>query len=86
MSRSAKLTVIANPSTVAEFITTQLASKEIMWAGALLGEMGYVQLALPVLGEDNVSTIAMIKNDCKGQQTKHIAIRFNLIRELVYSS
>ena len=54
-----------------------------MWARAILGEMGYVQSAPTVLGEDNMSTIAMIKNDCNGQKTKHIAIRFNLIRELV---
>ena len=30
-----------------------------------------------------MSTIAMIQNDCNGQKTKHIAIRFNMIRELV---
>ena len=27
--------------------------------------------------------IAMIDNDCNGQKTKHIEIRFNLIREQV---
>ena len=54
-----------------------------MWARAILGEMGHEQLEPTVLGEDNMSTIAMIKNDCNGQKTKHIAIRFNLIRELV---
>ena len=36
-----------------------------------------------VLGEDNMSTIVMINNDCNGQKTKHTAIRFNLIREIV---
>ena len=54
-----------------------------MWARALLGEMGYAQMEPTVHGEDNMSTIAMIKNDCNGQKTKHIAIRFNMIRELV---
>ena len=68
---------------MAEFIATHLASKEIRWARALLGEMGYAQIAPTVLGEDNMSTIAMIKNDCNGQKTKHISIRFNLIREFV---
>ena len=83
LSRSKKQTVTADSSTVAEFIATHLASKEIMWARALLGEMGYAQLQPTILGEDNMSTIAMIKNDCNGQKTKHIAIRFNMIRELV---
>ena len=83
MSRSKKQTVTADSSTVAEFIATHLASKEVMWARAILSEMGHAQLEPTVLGEDNMSTIAMINNDCNGQKTKHIAIRFNLIRELV---
>ena len=45
--------------------------------------MGYAQMEPTVLGEDNMSTIDMIKNDCKDQKSKHIAIRFNMIRELV---
>ena len=83
LARSKKQTVTADSSTVAEFIATHLASKEVMWARALLSEMGYPQLQPTVLGEDNMSTIAMIQNDCNGQKTKHIAIRFNMIRELV---
>ena len=45
--------------------------------------MGYPQIAPTILYEDNQSTIAMINNDCNGQKTKHIEIRFNLIREQV---
>ena len=70
-------------STVAEFIATHLVAKEIMWARALLGEMGHVQLESTILGEDNMSTIAMINNDSNSNKTKHIEIRFNLIREQV---
>ena len=83
LSRSKKQTLTADSSTVADFIATHLASKEVMWARALLSEMGHPQLQPTVLGEDNMSTIAMIQNDCNGQKTKHIAIRFNMIRELV---
>ena len=54
-----------------------------MWARALLQEMGYTQDTPTVLGEDNMSTIAMINNDSNGQKTNHIAVRFNLIREQV---
>ena len=86
LSRSKKQTVTADSSTVAEFIATHLAAKEIMWARSLLEEMGYTQSDPTVLGEDNMSTIAMINNDCNGQKTKHIAIRFNLIREQVQNS
>ena len=83
MARSKKQTVTADSSTVAEFIATHLAAKEIMWARTLLEEMGHPQLEPTTLGEDNMSTIAMINNDCNGQKTKHIEIRFNLIREQV---
>ena len=45
--------------------------------------MGHPQLEPTTLGEDNVSTFAMINNDCNGQKTKHIEIRFNLIRRTI---
>ena len=72
MSCSKKQTVTADSSTVAAFIATHLASKEVMWGRALLSEMGHTQLEPTVLCEDNMSTIAMIQNDCNGQKTKHI--------------
>ena len=83
LSCSKKQTVTADSSTVAEFIATHLVAKAIMWARSLIEEMGYSQVDPTVLGEDNMSTIAMINSDCNGQKTKHIAIRFNLIREQV---
>ena len=46
-------------------------------------EVGHPQLEPTTLGEDNMSTIAIINKDCNGQKTKHIEIRFNLIREQV---
>ena len=54
-----------------------------MWERTLLEEMGHTQLESTTLGEDNMSTIAMINIDCNGQKTKHIVIQFNLIREQV---
>ena len=53
---------------MAEFIATHLASKEVMWARTLLSEMGNDQKAPTVLGEDNMSLIAMIQNDCNGRR------------------
>ena len=47
--------------------------------------MKITQETLSVLDEDKMSTVAMINNDNNGQTTKHIAIRFNLIREQVQS-
>ena len=73
----------ADSSTAAEFIATHLVAKEVLLARALLGEMGHTQLQPTISGEDNMSTISMINNDSNSNKTKHIEIRFNLIREQV---
>jgi hypothetical protein len=83
LSRSKKQSITADSSTVAELIATHLASKEIMWARSLLAEMGYLQVSPTILQEDNMSTIHIINNDCNGQKTKHVDIRYNLVREQV---
>ena len=54
-----------------------------MWARSLLAEMGYLQVNPTILQEDNMSTIHIINNDCNGQKTKHVDIRYNLVREQV---
>ena len=50
LSRCRRPTVTADSSTVAEFIATHLAAKDIMWTRAILQEMGYSQENPTVLG------------------------------------
>ena len=83
LSRSKKQSVTADSSTVAELIAAHLATKEIMWARSLLAELGYPQLNPTILYEDNMSTIHIINNDCNSQKTKHVDIRYNVVREQV---
>jgi hypothetical protein len=83
MAITRKQTVMADSSTVAEYIAAATACKEIMWARDLLHELGYTQQLATVLLEDNQSTIALIQNGNNGNKTKHIGVRFNLIREQV---
>jgi len=80
---SKKQKVTADSSTIAEFIATHIVTKEIMWARRFLASIGYPQEEPTILYEDNMSTIAMIKNKCNGKRTKHIEVRYNLIREQV---
>jgi len=80
---SKKQKITADSSTSAEFIATHLIAKEIMWARNLLKSVGYPQEEPTTLFEDNMSTIAMIKNKSNGKKTKHIEVRYNLIREQV---
>ena len=82
-SISKKQTITADSSTVAEFIGTHTAAKEIMWARMFMDEIGFPQLQPTILFEDNKSTIALIERPGNGQKTKHIDIRYNFIREQV---
>jgi len=82
MATSKKQKIIADSSTIAEFIATHIVAKEILWCRRLLYSLGYPQLEPTILFEDNKSTISMIKNKCNGKRTKHIDVRYNLIREL----
>ena len=82
-SVSKKQSITADSSTVAEFIGTHIAAKEVMWARAFLKEIGFPQTGPTVMFEDNKSTIAMISNPGNGQKTKHIDVRYNFIREQV---
>ena len=86
LSRSKKQTITADSSTVAELIAAHLATKEIMWARSMLAEMGYPQINPTILFEDNMSTIHIINNDCNSQKTKHIDIRYNVVREQVQNN
>ena len=49
----------------------------------MLAKLGYPQLNPNILQKDNMSTIHIIINDCNTQTTKHIDIRYNLVREQV---
>ena len=75
LSRSKKQTVTADYSTATELIATHLVAEEIMWARALLGDMGHPHVEPTICGEDNMLTIATINNDSNSNKTtKHIQI------------
>jgi hypothetical protein len=83
LSRSKKQSITADSSTVAELIGAHSASKEIAWARSMLNELNCTQESATILYEDNMSTIAIINNDCNTQKTKHLDIRYNCLREKV---
>ena len=82
LTKSTKQKITADSSTAAEFIATHVVAKEILWARRFLASIGFPQKDPTVLYEDNKSTISMIENKCNGKKTKHIGVRYNLIREL----
>ena len=82
-AQSKKQTIIADSSTVAELIGTHQAGKEIIWARNFLKSVRYEQKAPTIMYEDNMSTIAMIKNKSNGKRTKHVELRYTIIRDHV---
>ena len=77
-----KQTIIADSSTVAEFIGTHAAVKAILWVRNLLSELGYPQeKETTILYQDNESTINMISHKDNAGRSKHIQLRYNNIRE-----
>lgn len=82
-SLTKKQSVMADSSTVAEYIGAHVAAKEILWARNFLFELGFEQQEATTLFEDNQSTIKLIGKPGNGNKTKHIDLRFNFIRDQV---
>ena len=82
-SLSKKQTVTADSSTVAELIGAHSCSKEILWGRNFLEELNFPQQQPTILFEDNLSTIAIISKPGNGNKSKHIHLRYNVLRELV---
>ena len=82
-SVSKKQSITADSSTVAEFIAAHTCAKEIMWARNFLEELGFKQHNSTVLFEDNQPAIKLMTNSNSGFKTKHIALRYNFLREQI---
>jgi hypothetical protein len=81
--RSKKLTMVAQSSTEAEYIALAEAAREACWLRDLLEELGYPQTHPTLIWGDNNGSIAMARNPQFHQRSKHIAIRWHFIRDLI---
>jgi hypothetical protein len=59
------------------------ASKLIMWLRQLLSELGYSSQHPTIMYEDNKSAIQIAANGNDKGRTKHMDVRYHLIRDLV---
>jgi len=83
ISNSVKQSITADSSTAAEYIGAHLACKEIQWVHSFLTEAEGVPPLPAILFIDNQSTIKMLQNKSNAGRTKHINLRYNILRELV---
>jgi hypothetical protein len=81
--QSAKQKVVALSSCEAEYIAAATAACQAVWLAWLLADILWIEPSKPVLRVNNKSTVSLIKNLVHQDRSKHIDIRFHLIREYV---
>ena len=75
---------IALSSTEAEYVALSKAAQEACWLKSLYGELGLLQEDVPMLiWGDNDGSIAMARNPQFHKRSKHIAIQWHWVRDLV---
>jgi len=83
MSFCGKQSIIADSSTVAEFVEAHQACKIIVWVQNLLSEMD-VKLTQPdTLFQDNEAAIRILHHKSNKARTKQIVLCYNMIREFI---
>ncbi len=74
--------IVALSTTEAEYISATEASKEAIWLGRLVIELGMPD-STPVLGCDSQSAVYLAKNAMFHARTKHIDVRYHFIRQVL---
>ena len=77
-----KQSITADSSTVAELIAAHSVTKELQWCINMLTELGFSLSSTPLLLQDNMSTIKIFNQKGNKGKTKHISLRYNIVREL----
>jgi hypothetical protein len=86
MWKSKLQSIIAQSTTEAEYIAINLAAKELAYIRILLKELGLASydpnIKLP-LYTDNQGALQLAKNPIYHERTKHIAVKYHYIRDLI---
>jgi hypothetical protein len=79
--QSAKQRVVALSSCEAEYTSAASTACQAVWVARLLSELRDAEVSVPRLRIDNKSAISLVKNPVHHDRSKHIDVRFHLIRE-----
>lgn len=74
---------VATSTTEAEYIALFEATKETVWLRQLVTSMGYAQEGPTIVNEDNLSCIALSRDNTHHSRTKHINIKYHFTREKI---
>lgn len=80
---SRRQSVVAQSTTEAEYIAAADATKEILWLRQLMKSVDAEQKNTTMLRVDNQGAIKLIRNPELHRPTKHIDVRYHLIRDHV---
>ena len=81
--RSKRQQTVATSTAEAEYIAATEATKEILWIRKLLLDFKVdVKTPLKIM-EDNMACIHMSKDEGSKSRTKHVAIRYHFVRQMV---
>jgi hypothetical protein len=81
--KSKKQTIIALSTTEAEYIALSEAGREAVWLRNLYGELGFAQQSATTINGDNNGSVVLTRNPQFHQRSKHIALRYHWVRDLV---
>ena len=81
--RSKRQPTVAQSTAEAEYVAATEAANEAIWLRRLLKDLGEPQQGPTIILEDNQSCIAMSENPVFHYRTKHIDIRYHVIRDYV---
>lgn len=79
--QSKKQKVVAQSSCEAEYVAAANATCQALWLARVLAELSGAAPSAPMLRVDNKSAIALIKNPVLHGQSKHIQVKYHLVRE-----
>ena len=78
--------MISNSTTEAEYYALGLAGKEVEYLRNLLESIGLEQTAPTLLNYDNTGSAFLAANETTNPKTKHIAVKYHYIRDLISRS
>lgn len=75
-----KQDVVAQSTVETEYIVAAGAANQVIWLKKLMGDLNLYSALPTILHIDNKSTISITRNPVMHEQTKHINIKFQEIR------
>jgi hypothetical protein len=82
--QSKKQKSTAQSSCEAEYYAAGMAGNEVSWLSSFLKELGFLPATPIVVYSDSQSALSLSANPVWHEKSKHIATRWNAIRELIY--